>query len=273
MSPAAQAFGAKGARDGAAAPPVLDGRVALVAGAAHGVGPATALALATAGATVVLGLGEREGSEEALAAFAAESASAASSVLSVDWRDEAAVERAIERIEASVGPVDILINNVEELSESDALVVRASDLERMLSSHVRAPYLLSQHIASRLISRGREGAIVNVSSQAAHVALAGESLRCTGTAALSHLTRALALEWGKYGIRVNAVSPTVVESASTRAMLADTRARAQIVEQVAALKRIGRPEEVAAAILFLVSPAASLVTGHDLVVDGGWTIR
>ena len=105
------------------------------------------------------------------------------------------------------------------------------------------------------------------------MALPGEPVYCLAKAAVSHMTRCLAVEWGEFGITVNAVAPTFIATPGNRAALADPAFRADTVERIAALHRIGKPVEVAGAVLFLASPAASLITGHTLVVDGGWTVR
>jgi 2-deoxy-D-gluconate 3-dehydrogenase len=117
------------------------------------------------------------------------------------------------------------------------------------------------------------GRIVNVSSQAALVALPGEAAYCAAKAAVSHLTRCLAVEWGRRGINVNAVAPTFIRTPGTEQMLADDAFRAEVEERIAALHRIGEPDDVAGAVVFLCSPAAALVTGVTLPVDGGWTAR
>ena len=120
---------------------------------------------------------------------------------------------------------------------------------------------------------GHGGRIVNLSSQAALVALPGEPVYCAAKAAVSHLTRCLAVEWGGHGINVNAVAPTFIETPGTAPALSDPAFRADTVARIAALHRIGQPVEVAGAVVFLASPAASLITGHTLVVDGGWSVR
>src|SRR5688500_5681775 len=115
--------------------------------------------------------------------------------------------------------------------------------------------------------------IVNMGSQAGAVALPGESVYCMTKAAIAHLTRCLAVEWGQHGINVNCVAPTFIRTPGTEEALADADFEADVVERIAALHRIGEPMDVAGAVLYLCSPAAALVTGHTLMVDGGWTAR
>jgi 2-deoxy-D-gluconate 3-dehydrogenase len=117
------------------------------------------------------------------------------------------------------------------------------------------------------------GAIVNIASQAGLVALPGESSYCIAKAAVIHMTRCLAVEWGALGVRVNAVAPTFIETDGTAAALGDDAFRADVVERIAALHRIGTPREVSAAVVFLASSAASMITGQTLAIDGGWTAR
>jgi 2-deoxy-D-gluconate 3-dehydrogenase len=123
------------------------------------------------------------------------------------------------------------------------------------------------------VSSGSRGAIVNIASQAGLVALPGESSYCVSKAAVVHLTRCHAVEWGEYGIRVNAVAPTFIETDGTSAALSDPAFREDTIERIAALHRIGVPIEVSGAVVFLASDAASLVTGQTLAIDGGWTAR
>jgi NAD(P)-dependent dehydrogenase (short-subunit alcohol dehydrogenase family) len=121
-----------------------------------------------------------------------------------------------------------------------------------------------------MIRRGY-GRIINLSSQAAFVALPTESVYCMTKAAISHLTKCLAVEWGKHNITVNAVAPTFIATPGTEPALADGDFRSQVIERIAGLHRIGEPMEVAGAVVFLASPAASLITGDTILIDGGWT--
>src|SRR5208337_3337710 len=125
---------------------------------------------------------------------------------------------------------------------------------------------------SKMIEQ-RSGKIINMSSQAGFAALPAESVYCMTKAAIAHLTKCLAVEWGKHNITVNAVAPTFIHTPGTESALADPAFRADTVERIAALHRIGEPMEVAGAVVFLASPAASLITGHTILIDGGWTAR
>ena len=115
------------------------------------------------------------------------------------------------------------------------------------------------------------GRIINLSSQAGFVALPTESVYCMTKAAISHLTKCLAVEWGKYNIAVNAVAPTFIRTPGTEEALADPGFNKEVIERIAALHRIGEPADVTGAVIFLASPAASLITGHTILIDGGWT--
>jgi NAD(P)-dependent dehydrogenase (short-subunit alcohol dehydrogenase family) len=180
--------------------------------------------------------------------------------------------RAIDEAVDRHGSLDILVNNAGGSIVGDALSVTEEDFDAVWSLNTRSTFFLSQYAARHMAERG-SGSIVNVASQAGLVALPGESSYCTAKAAVIHLTRCLAVEWGSVGIRVNAVAPTFVATDGTREALADKEFYRDTIDRIAALHRIGHPEEVASAIAFLASDAASLITGHTLVADGGWTAR
>lgn len=121
--------------------------------------------------------------------------------------------------------------------------------------------------------RQKYGRIINMSSQAGFAALPTESVYCMTKAGIAHLTKCLAVEWGKYNITVNAIAPTFIHTPGTEEYLSVPANRADTVERIAALHRIGEPMEVAGAVVFLASDAASLITGHTMLIDGGWTAR
>jgi NAD(P)-dependent dehydrogenase (short-subunit alcohol dehydrogenase family) len=150
--------------------------------------------------------------------------------------------------------------------------VRLEDFDATVAVNLRGTFFTSQAAGRQMIRQGR-GRIVNLGSQAGAVALPGESVYCMTKAAISHLTRCLAVEWGRHGVTVNAVAPTFIATPGTEEALADPEFRADVVERIAALHRIGTPADVTGAVVFLASPAASLVTGETLLVDGGWTAR
>ena len=247
----------------------LTGSVAVVTGAARGIGRAIALDLARAGADVGLGLRDPEqdgGLAEEITALGRRALP-----LAMDVTDLAASRAALDRVAAELGGVDVLVNNAGGSIRADALDVTEEDFEAVWALNVRSTFFLSQHAARLMRDRGG-GAVVNVASQAGLVALPGEPSYCVAKAAVVHLTRCLAVEWGPLGIRVNAVAPTFIETDGTAPVLADEGFRAATVERIAALHRIGTPGEVSPAVVFLASPAASMITGHTLVVDGGWTL-
>src|SRR5204863_3870943 len=143
-----------------------------------------------------------------------------------------------------------------------------SDFDLTIAVNIKGTFFASQ-AAGRVMIRQKRGCIVNMSSQAGFVALPTESVYCTSKAAISHLTKCLAVEWGKHNIRVNAVAPTFIATPGTEEALADPHFRADTIERIAGLHRIGEPMEVAGAVVFLASSAASLITGQTLLIHVG----
>ena len=248
----------------------LVGQVALVTGAARGLGRAISLALAHAGADVALGLrdinagGDVAGKVEALGRRVLP--------LQMDMCDLLQIRAAIDRAAAHFGRVDILINNAGVAPENPAEDVREEDFDLTLAVNLKGTFFASQLVGRLMIEQGG-GRIINMSSQAGFAALPTESVYCMTKAAISHLTKCLAVEWGKHNITVNAVAPTFIQTPGTESALANAKFRADVVERIAALHRIGEPMEVAGAVVFLASQAASLITGETILIDGGWTAR
>ena len=248
----------------------LTGQVALVTGAARGLGRAISLALAHAGADVALGLRDKNTGGEL--AKKIEALGRRALPLQMDMTQLDQVSRAVEDTAAQFRSLDILVNNAGVAPENPAETVREQDFDLTLAVNLKGTFFASQ-AAGRLMIRQNRGCIVNMSSQAGFVALPTESVYCMTKAALAHLTKCLAVEWGKYNIRVNAVAPTFIHTPGTESALADPAFRNDVTERIAALHRIGEPMDVAGSVVFLASPAASLITGHTLLIDGGWTAR
>ena len=223
-----------------------------------------------AGADVAIGL--RDETDDAGLASEIESLGRRALAVRLDVTDLRSGREAIDRAVTEFGRLHTLVNNAGGGILGAAIDVTEEDFDRVWALNTKSTYFLSQHAAKHMRAAGG-GAIVNVASQAGLVALPGESAYCVAKAAVVHMTRCHAVEWGEYGIRVNALAPTFIETDGTEAALADAVFRADTVERIAGLHRIGVPREVSGAAVFLASPAASLVTGQTLAVDGGWTAR
>jgi NAD(P)-dependent dehydrogenase (short-subunit alcohol dehydrogenase family) len=246
----------------------LAGQVALVTGAARGLGRAIALAFAHAGADVALGL--RDASTGSDLAREIEAQGRKALRLQMDVTDLVQISRATQDAADGFGKLDILVNNAGNGISSLALDVTEQDFDQTLALNLKSTLFASQ-AAAKIMMRQKSGRIINMSSQAGFVALPTESVYCASKAAVSHLTKCLAVEWGPYNITVNAVAPTFITTPGTDEALADPAFRADVIERIAALHRIGEPMDVAGAVIFLASPAAALITGHTILIDGGWT--
>jgi NAD(P)-dependent dehydrogenase (short-subunit alcohol dehydrogenase family) len=248
----------------------LAGSVALVTGASRGLGRAIALDLARAGADVALGVRRPDRDSDLVEEI--ESLGRRALPVAMDVTDLARGRTELERACRELGGLDILVNNAGGGVADPAIDVSEDDFDSVWALNVRSTFFLSQ-AAARLMRASGGGSIVNIASQAGLVALPGESSYCISKAAVIHMTKCHAVEWGVYGIRVNAVAPTFIETDGTAQALSDPAFRAETIERIAGLHRIGIPREVSGAVVFLASPAASLITGQTLIIDGGWTAR
>ena len=249
----------------------LDGQTALITGAARGLGRAISLALAEAGADVALGL--RVGTDAEDLAAEIEGMGRRAHRVQMDLLDLGQIDAAVREVRETLGRIDILVNNAGIGPEEQAAEDWGEpEFDATFDLNVKGLFFTSQAVARLMIEDGG-GRIVNMSSQAGFIALPGEAIYCASKAAVSHLTKCHAVEWGRYGINVNAVAPTFIRTPGTAPALADEAFKADVEERIAALHRIGEPVDVAGAVVYLASPAAALVTGTTLMVDGGWTAR
>ncbi|MDQ0468915.1 SDR family NAD(P)-dependent oxidoreductase [Labrys wisconsinensis] len=252
----------------------LAGKVAVVTGGASGIGLATAQAFAAAGAEVVIA-DRAEASEEVLASVAgprrADAGPRRADAVVVDVADPAAVDAAVDTVLARHGRLDILVNNAGLALRRAAVELPLEDWDKVVAVNMTGAFLCARAAAKAMIAGGRGGAIVNTASI---MGLSGGGLYPnisyqTTKGAIVNMTRALAVEWAPHGIRVNAVAPTYVRTPFIAPLLAQPELVARI-EAMTPLRRLAEPEEVAAAMLFLAGPGASMITGHTLPVDGGF---
>ncbi len=242
----------------------LDGRRALVTGAGRGLGRAIAHGLAEAGAHVIAC--SRTAAElESLVAEIVEAGGAAEALV-LDVADVAAARDTI----GSLAGLHVLVNNAGTNQPTPALDVEVADFDRIMGLNLRAAFFVAQAAARAMQRDGIAGSIINMSSQMGHVGGPRRSVYCASKHAVEGFTKAMAAEWAPHGIRVNTLCPTFIETPLTRPFLADPAFREQ-VERSILFGRVGQPEDLMGAVVFLASDASALMTGTPLMVDGGWT--
>lgn len=243
----------------------LHGKVALVTGGSGGIGAHLARALAGAGARVAVGARRREQLDRVTEAIA--SAGGSALALHMDVTDQQSVEDAFARAEERFGTIDVLLNNAGIAVVQPALEVDASEWDRVIATNLRGPFLVAQAFARRLVARSAPGAIINVGSIMGERVAGGLTSYTASKAALLHLTRALALEWARYGIRVNAIAPGFVETDINRGFF-QTPAGEAMLKRIPQ-RRLGRFEDLDAVVLLLASDASAYMTGAVIPIDGG----
>ncbi|GMV45637.1 MAG: L-xylulose reductase [Pseudomonadota bacterium] len=242
----------------------LDGRRALVAGAGRGIGAAAALALTDAGAHVTLAA--RSADELERVARQVRGRGGQADIMPLDVTDPVAVARAV----AAHGPFTILVNSAGTNRPALITETRDEDLEAVLALNVKAAICLAREAARGMIDAGLPGSIITISSQMGHVGGPRRTVYCATKHAVEGMTKALAWELGPRQIRVNTLCPTFIVTTMTEPMFRDAAFRDFVLSRIA-LGRLGRPEDVMGALVFLASDAAAMVTGSALMVDGGWT--
>lgn len=242
----------------------LDGKRALVTGASSGIGLACAAALAEAGAEVTMVARGAERLDDAVRAVRSAGSKARAQVLDVS--DIPALRAVI----STQGPFDLLVNAAGLARHSPALDTTEEDFDAVATVNIKAAYFAAQAVAQGLIAAGKPGSIIQVSSQMGHVGGVDRAVYCATKHAVEGMTKAMAMEWGGHGIRVNTLCPTFILTPLTQATFDNPERRAWIESKIR-LGRVGEVEDVMGAVLYLASDGSALVTGTALRVDGGWT--
>jgi 2-dehydro-3-deoxy-D-gluconate 5-dehydrogenase len=248
----------------------LDEKVAVVTGAGSGLGRAIAEALHQVGAQVVVTeLPDLLDRAHTAAGEIGREAGREPYVLPLDVTNVSSIQEMVDATLARFGQIDVLVNNAGVQVRRRALDVSEEDWDRVLDVNLRGAFFVAQRVGRHMVAR-RRGKIVNVASQNGVVAMEERAAYCSSKAGLVNLTRVLAYEWAEYGINVNAVGPTFVQTPLTASMWEDPERAASVLRRIP-LGRLANPEDVVGAVIYLASPASDMVTGHTLLVDGGWT--
>ncbi|RPH27816.1 SDR family oxidoreductase [Buttiauxella warmboldiae] len=242
----------------------LDNRRALVSGGSRGIGFAAAIALARAGAQVWIIARNAEPLGEAVKTAAAAGLQLNSVVLDITHTGQVASTL------AQLPDFDILVNSAGLARHQPFLEVSEENFDAVMAVNLRATFFISQQVARRMKARQIAGSIIHISSQMGHVGGPERSVYCASKFALEGLTKTMALELGESGIRVNTLCPTFIETELSRANLADPVFGRYVLDNIK-LKRLATLEDVMGPVVFLASPAAAMITGTSLMVDGGWT--
>lgn len=247
----------------------LDDQVAVVTGASMGIGYGLARALAAAGARVAVAARSVDALETLVAEIRAEGGQA--QPFELDVRDVARIEQVMAQIQGHFGRLDILVNNAGLGANHPAEAVTEADWDEMMAVNLKGLFFCCQ-AAGRIMLEQGQGRIINMSSQAGVVGIRDHAVYCASKGGVNQLTRVLALEWSARGVTVNAVAPTFIYTPGTADRLDDPDYLAGVLNRLP-IGRVGTITDVAAAVIYLASPAGALVSGTVLLVDGGWTAQ
>jgi NAD(P)-dependent dehydrogenase (short-subunit alcohol dehydrogenase family) len=242
----------------------LTGKRALVAGASSGIGLGCAVALAEGGAHVTLAARSLDKLDAAVADMKAAGFSA--EAVAMDVSDVAATEAAVN----ANGPFDILVNSAGLAIHSPALETTEADFDAVSNLNIKGAYFLTRAVAKGLVAMGKTGSLINISSQMAHVGGPDRAVYCATKHAVEGFTKAMAIEWGPLGIRINTICPTFIRTPLTEPTFSDPEKVKWLKEKIK-LGRTGEVADMMGAVLYLASDASSLMTGTHMLIDGGWT--
>ena len=247
----------------------LDGQVAVVTGASKGIGRDLAKALADAGASVALAARDLEALEHLAAEIRADGGEAMS--MELDVRDVEQIGSVFEQVHAHLGSLDVLVNNAGLGANHPAEDVTEADWDQMMDVNLRGLFFACQAAGRIMLAQGR-GRIINMSSQAGVVGIREHAVYSASKGGVNLVTKVLALEWSGRGVTVNAVAPTFIYTPGTAERLDQPEYLEGVLSRLP-IGRVGTTTDVAGAVLYLASPAGAMVSGHVLVVDGGWTAQ
>ena len=242
----------------------LDGRRALVAGGSRGIGLACSVALAEAGAHVIVAARGKAELDEAVAAM--RDAGHSAEALALDIADLPALTAAFE----TIGKLDVFVNSAGIARHSQAFDTLPGDYDAVMGVNVRAAYFASVAAAKAMLAGGRGGSIINISSQMGHVGGIDRGVYAASKHALEGMTKSMAIEWGPHNIRINTICPTFIRTALSAPTFDNPERKAWIMSKIK-LTRVGEVEDIMGAVVFLAGDAGSLITGTSLLIDGGWT--
>jgi NAD(P)-dependent dehydrogenase (short-subunit alcohol dehydrogenase family) len=247
---------------------LLEGSCALIIGASRGIGAAIGRRLSHAGAQVAL-VGRAETELRALASQLSEETGRQAHSLCFDIADPEAATAAVVTARERLGSLDVLVNSAGVTARADATELTAEDWDQVMAVNLRATFLTAREAARTMITE-QHGSILNIASLSSHFGIRRAAAYGASKGGVAQLTRALALEWGPHGVRVNAIAPGYIETDLTRGLVEDS-ARYEAVRARIPLGRWGTPDDVAQAAVLLCSPLASYITGQIVFVDGGYT--
>ena len=249
----------------------LDGKTLIVTGAGRGIGRTIALDAVRSGARVAVG--SRTVTELETLQAEIERSGGECFIHPLDVTDVASIRTFFGAVEAHYGDVDVLVNNAGYNKLGRILDYEEELYDLIVDANLKNVFFCSQSMARQMIARGVKGSIINISSQAGVVGAPERGPYSGAKGGVNNLTRTMAAEWAQFGIRVNAVAPTVTRSPLAEAAMNESEAFADAVRTKNLLRGdLAEPEEMSAPVIFLASDAASMITGHTLIVDGGWTM-
>ncbi|MBI4439707.1 glucose 1-dehydrogenase [Candidatus Woesearchaeota archaeon] len=249
----------------------LAGKVSIVTGSDRGIGKGIAIALAKEGCSVVVN-GHKKGKDALDAVKEIKSLGSDAIFVEADVSREQDVRNLIKTSVEKFGRLDILVNNAGILVSGTITTLTEKDWDRQMDVNLKGVFLCSKYAIRQMISQKKPGRIINIASIAGIVGFPGISAYCASKGAVTELTREAALDYAKYGITVNAIDPGVIVTDMTKSMLDDKPTRKSLMDNTP-VGRFGTPEDIGNAAVFLALDASGFITGHNLVVDGGWTAR